>query len=49
MMKRKTGPPHKPMTYVEQLQKLNQGAPKTTSRAGNESICLSLKSFLNVG
>jgi hypothetical protein len=23
------GPPHKPMTYVEQLQKLNQGAPKS--------------------
>lgn len=34
MQKKKTGPPHKPMTYVEQLQKINQGAPKTRGKAG---------------
>ncbi|VDI06207.1 Hypothetical predicted protein [Mytilus galloprovincialis] len=36
--KKKTGPPHKPMTYVEQLQKLNQGAPKTRSKAGMKTF-----------
>lgn len=30
--RKRTGPPHKPMTYVEQLQKLNQGASKTRTR-----------------
>lgn len=34
MQKKKTGPPHKPMTYVEQLQKINQVAPKTRGKAG---------------
>ena len=29
VQRKKTGPPHKPMTYVEQLQKLSEGAPKT--------------------
>ncbi|XP_063430132.1 uncharacterized protein LOC134712479 isoform X1 [Mytilus trossulus] len=38
MQKKKTGPPHKPMTYVEQLQKLNQGAPKTRSKAGMKTF-----------
>ncbi|XP_052090443.1 uncharacterized protein LOC127727068 isoform X2 [Mytilus californianus] len=38
IQKKKTGPPHKPMTYVEQLQKLNQGAPKTRGKAGMKTF-----------